>query len=382
MRNLLLYLILLMAIVLAGTVAYVSISGLLTVFSGVGVVGLLFFLAIEISKIVATSAIHIYGKKIGWLYNGLLSLFILIAMGITSMGVYGFLSSGYQKNATKGDNLSKQIYLIDKQIESKEKSKESITLQLTQTQQGISELRTALGNNIQTRVDRDGNIITTSSSSNRKTFETQLDLAIKTEERLNKDINTIDSTINTLSQSKFELETNDELSELGPLRYLAEVTNTSMDNVMKWFILLLIVIGDPMAIIMIVIFSKIINKKYINEGANEGATQLMGNNTNKIETTPDTINNIIIDKLPITDTVNNTVEPLIDTVKITETKEEVTPNTLTEVKLKEDIKSQKQPNRPIMIEDLPEKKLDNRGFSVKIPDNKKNNIVERLGKIK
>jgi hypothetical protein len=367
-----------MAIVLAGTVAYVSISGLLTVFSGVGVVGLLFFLAIEISKIVATSAVHIYGKRIGWLYNGLLSLFILIAMGITSMGVYGFLSSGYQKNSTKGDNLTKQISLIDKQIESKEKSKESISLQLVQTQQGISELRTALGNNTQTRVDRNGNIITTSSNSNRKTFELQLDLAIKTEERLNKDINTIDSTINTLSQSKFELETNDELSELGPLRYLAEVTNTSMDNVMKWFILLLILIGDPMAIIMIVIFSKIINKKYIDDGVNDGATQLIGNNTNKIETTSDTINNIIIDKTPITDTVNNTVEPLIDTVKITETKEEVTPNTLTEVKLKEDIKSQKQPNRPIMIEDLPEKKLDNRGFSVKIPDNKKNNIVERV----
>ena len=378
MRNLLLYFILLMAIVLAGTVAYVSISGLLTVFSGVGVVGLLFFLAIEISKIVATSAVHIYGKRIGWLYNGLLSLFILIAMGITSMGVYGFLSSGYQKNSTKGDNLTKQISLIDKQIESKEKSKESISLQLVQTQQGISELRTALGNNTQTRVDRNGNIITTSSNSNRKTFELQLDLAIKTEERLNKDINTIDSTINTLSQSKFELETNDELSELGPLRYLAEVTNTSMDNVMKWFILLLILIGDPMAIIMIVIFSKIINKKYIDDGVNDGATQLIGNNTNKIETTSDTINNIIIDKTPITDTVNNTVEPLIDTVKITETKEEVTPNTLTEVKLKEDIKSQKQPNRPIMIEDLPEKKLDNRGFSVKIPDNKKNNIVERV----
>ena len=92
MRKVLLYFILLMAIILAGTVAYVSINGLLTVFSGAGILGLLFFSAIEISKIVATSAIHTYGKKIGWVYNGLLALGIIIAMGITSMGVYGFLS--------------------------------------------------------------------------------------------------------------------------------------------------------------------------------------------------------------------------------------------------------------------------------------------------
>ena len=108
MKKVLLYFILVMAIVLAATVAYVSISGLLTVFSGVGIIGFLFFLAIEISKIVATSAIHTYGKKIGWVYNGLLALFILIAMGITSMGVYGFLSSGYEKNASKADNVGKR----------------------------------------------------------------------------------------------------------------------------------------------------------------------------------------------------------------------------------------------------------------------------------
>ena len=130
MKKVLLYFILLMALILAGTVAYVSISGLLTVFSGIGVLGLLFFSVIEISKIIATSAIHTYGKKIGWVYNTLLSLGIIIAMIITSMGVYGFLSSGYQKNATKSDSVDRDIKLIDSKIKLKEKSRESINLQL------------------------------------------------------------------------------------------------------------------------------------------------------------------------------------------------------------------------------------------------------------
>jgi len=354
MKKVLLYFILLMAIVLAGTVAYVSISGLLTVFSGVGIVGLLFFSAIEISKIIATSAIHTYGKKIGWIYNGLLSLFIFIAMGITSMGVYGFLSSGYEKNASKADNLSKKIELIDNQIGLKEQSRTSINEQLLQTQKSINDLRYALGNNTQTRVDGGGNLITSSSNANRKAYESQLEIAIKSEYRLSSELSKLDSTITVLSESKFELETTDELSELGPLKYLAEVTNTSMDNVMKWFILLLIIIGDPMAIIMIVIFNKIINDKkepvdtvndIVNEGINEGVNPISNNFIEEITNHGDDY----FDELPMD----------------------------MPYKEKEEPKFEKQNNRTIRVEDLPEK--NNRGFSVNIPDGKKNNIVERIG---
>jgi hypothetical protein len=358
MKKVLLYFILLMAIVLAGTVAYVSISGLLTVFSGVGIVGLLFFSAIEISKIIATSAIHTYGKKIGWIYNGLLSLFIFIAMGITSMGVYGFLSSGYEKNASKADNLSKKIELIDNQIGLKEQSRTSINEQLLQTQKSINDLRYALGNNTQTRVDGGGNLITSSSNANRKAYESQLEIAIKSEYRLSSELSKLDSTITVLSESKFELETTDELSELGPLKYLAEVTNTSMDNVMKWFILLLIIIGDPMAIIMIVIFNKIINDKKepvdtVNDIVNEGINEGINEGVNPIS------NNFI-------EEITNHGDDYFDELPMDMPYKE-----------KEEPKFEKQNNRTIRVEDLPEK--NNRGFSVNIPDGKKNNIVERIG---
>ena len=69
MRKTLLYIILLMAVIMAGTVAYVSVGGLLKVFSGAGTLGVILFTSIEIAKVVATSAIHTYGKIIGWKYN-------------------------------------------------------------------------------------------------------------------------------------------------------------------------------------------------------------------------------------------------------------------------------------------------------------------------
>jgi hypothetical protein len=358
MKKVLLYFILLMAVILAATVAYVSISGLLTVFSGAGFLGLLFFSAIEISKIIATSAIHTYGKKIGWVYNGLLSLGIIIAMIITSMGVYGFLSSGYQKNSAKSDGVDREITLIDTKIKLKEQSRESINSQLVQTQKSVSQLRTALGNNTQSRVDRSGNVITSSSTGNRKAFEAQLKIATDTEIRLTNDLNSADSVINVLSESKVELETNAAMSsELGPLKYLADVTGSSMDNVMKWFILLLIVIGDPMAILMIIIFNKIINGKddavsdVVNDAVNEGVTEGASEGVNEEE-----------------------FEMLDELLAI----QSMSPPDGTAILSAMDIVEEPKPQeRTITVEDLPER--NNRGFSVNIPDRKPNNSVERIG---
>jgi hypothetical protein len=274
------------------------------------------------------------------------------------MGVYGFLSSGYQKNSAKSDGVDREITLIDTKIKLKEQSRESINSQLVQTQKSVSQLRTALGNNTQSRVDRSGNVITSSSTGNRKAFEAQLKIATDTEIRLTNDLNSADSVINVLSESKVELETNAAMSsELGPLKYLADVTGSSMDNVMKWFILLLIVIGDPMAILMIIIFNKIINGKddavsdVVNDAVNEGVTEGASEGVNEEE-----------------------FEMLDELLAI----QSMSPPDGTAILSAMDIVEEPKPQeRTITVEDLPER--NNRGFSVNIPDRKPNNSVERIG---
>jgi hypothetical protein len=282
------------------------------------------------------------------------------------MGVYGFLSSGYQKNVAKSDGSDREIALLDNKIKLKEENRESINYQLLETQKSITQLRNALGSNTQSRVDSKGNVITSSSTGNRKAFESQLKIATESEVRLNNDLNSADSLINVLSENKIILETNAATStELGPLKYLADVTGSSMDNVMKWFILLLIMIGDPMAILMIIIFNKIINDKdgdigEINEGINEG----------------------------VNEGVNEISEGVNDFEWNEETGEIKLPDELLEIQAMSPpdgsgilsamdiVEEPKQIDRTITLEDLPEK---NRGFSVNIPDRKLNNSVERIG---
>mgnify|MGYP003638523084 CR=1 FL=1 len=262
MKKILSYLLLVMAIGMAATVAYVSVSGLLKVFAGAGVVGLILFSSIEAAKIVATSAIHTYRKKIGWFYNSILSLFIVIAMIITSMGIYGFLSSSYKETFSKFENLEAQIELLEKKRDGYEKQLNIVNNEKESVTQTITELTKGLSNNVIQYKDREtGQIITTTSSSTRRVLQGQLDKQIERQEKLNTKSDDLTDKVFELDNEITEVKLGDDVAaELGPLKYLADVTNRSMDEVMKYFIILLIIIGDPMAVVMIIVFSKVVKK--------------------------------------------------------------------------------------------------------------------------
>ena len=263
MKKILSYLLLVMAIGMAATVAYVSVSGLLKVFAGAGFVGLILFSVIEAAKIVATSAIHTYGKKIGWFYNSILSLFIIIAMVITSMGIYGFLSSSYKETFAKFENLEATIELLDKKRDGYQNQLDIVNGEKQSVTQTITELSKGLSNNVIQYKDKEsGEIITTTSSSTRRVLQNQLDRAIKRQETLNTKSDELTDKVFELDNEITEVKVGDDVAaELGPLRYLADVTGMTMDEVMKYFIILLIIIGDPMAVVMVIVFSKVVKRK-------------------------------------------------------------------------------------------------------------------------
>lgn len=277
MKKILSYLLLVMAIGMAATVAYVSVSGLLKVFAGAGVVGLILFSSIEAAKIVATSAIHTYRKKIGWFYNSILSLFIVIAMIITSMGIYGFLSSSYKETFSKFENLEAQIELLEKKRDGYEKQLNIVNNEKESVTQTITELTKGLSNNVIQYKDREtGQIITTTSSSTRRVLQGQLDKQIERQEKLNTKSDDLTDKVFELDNEITEVKLGDDVAaELGPLKYLADVTNRSMDEVMKYFIILLIIIGDPMAVVMIIVFSKVVKKDEEDHDPNKGLTKKM-----------------------------------------------------------------------------------------------------------
>jgi hypothetical protein len=265
MKNILQFVILAMALVMAFTVAYVSVSGLMTIFTGVGLVGLIFFISLEISKVVLTSAIHTYKEKLNWIYKSLMTTAIIIAIAITSIGVYGFLSNAYKSSFANMTATSDKVGLLEVKKEI------------------LKEDKTSLDEQVRLKRDRVKSIINVRSQQ-----ETRLDSlyakgwyssAKRTEkiiQQANDDVNKIESEINGLNSRMSEANdsinsynlqiielnsNNDGAIELGSLIYLSDVTGMHMDEVMKWFIFLLIIIGDPVAVLLVIAFNRIANKE-------------------------------------------------------------------------------------------------------------------------
>ena len=95
------YIVLLLALIVSGCAAYFSVWGLSQLFAGASTAVIIMATALEIGKVVVTTALHRYWDKIsGWL-KFYLTISVGVLMIITSAGIYGFLSNAYQKTANK-----------------------------------------------------------------------------------------------------------------------------------------------------------------------------------------------------------------------------------------------------------------------------------------
>jgi hypothetical protein len=68
---------------------------------------------------------------------------------------------------------------------------------------------------------------------------------------LGQKIQTKNDEIAKLDTEILGLKNNDVASEVGPLKYIAKLTGSSMDSVVNFFILLLIFVFDPMAVCLV-----------------------------------------------------------------------------------------------------------------------------------
>jgi len=151
------------------------------------------------------------------------------------------LSGAYQETATQSEFLDRQVAIIDQKrirfIETRD------DLKLT-----VKELTTALANPTQIQyVDKEsGQLVTTTSSRQRKLLESRLnaskiDLDIVTDSISALDIRVLDTQIG-----------NESARELGPLKYMAQLTGQPMATIVNWFMMLIIFVFDPLAIAMVV----------------------------------------------------------------------------------------------------------------------------------
>jgi chromosome segregation ATPase len=174
-------------------------------------------------------------------------------MSITSAGIYGYLSSAYSETSNKVENIDKQVKVLDTKREMFQVQLNDVRSEKERISSNISELTKAVSNNFVQSKDKRGNIITTSSSANRKVYEEQLKSSQKRRDDILLTETSLNDSITRIDLKKLDLETNTDIAgEIGPLKYIAKLTGSSMDQVINWFIIALMLVFDPLAVSLVV----------------------------------------------------------------------------------------------------------------------------------
>jgi hypothetical protein len=116
----------------------------------------------------------------------------------------------------------------------------------------ISKLTEGLNTNSQTQQVIKGQVITNVQVTSKKGIEQQLNISNDRKLTLNSKIELLQDSVQKLELQIIEIEANNEnTSELGPLKYLAQLTNYPMNKIVNWLILLIVIVFQPLAIMLI-----------------------------------------------------------------------------------------------------------------------------------
>ena len=233
---------LLVGLAISVVAAWYSIVGLMAIFAAAKIPIAIMGAVLEVGKLLTASWLYQYWDKTNALLKSYFTIAVVVLMFITSMGIFGFLSKAHMdQTLSVGDN-SLLIERIDRKIE-REKVKitdaETVVAQLDKTVQVLIDYD---------RIRGESGAIAVRESQNeeRATLSNIIDQAY--------------SKIDTLSVEKLELDKEQlELeAEVGPIKYIAafiygdELDKTLLERAVRWIIITIIFVFDPLAVLLIV----------------------------------------------------------------------------------------------------------------------------------
>jgi hypothetical protein len=247
------------ALFVAGCAAFFSIKGLIVLFSGSALAIGIMASSLEIGKLVAASFLHTYWKQISLLLRVYLCVAVVTLMGITSLGIFGFLTSAYQTH-------SASVGAFESKIESLVAEKTAIETGVAEHSERIKSL-TTLRQDQEQRVKDAGNYKAPREQAYKAIEEANLEIKQK-EETLVKDRERIIELEKSISTLKIDMNTN---TDVGSFKFIAAATNSTVDESVRYFIFALIFVFDPLAVTLVLAWNKLLEARKAREESEEKA---------------------------------------------------------------------------------------------------------------
>lgn len=210
-------LVLATALFIEGIGTYISILGLSALFAGSMVVTTM-AVALDVGKAVAVSFVYKNWAKISWLMKLYMTIATFVLMTITSAGVFGYLSGEFQKAIASNNQQNVIISALEEEKTRLQARKQEIDAQIANLPKNFVNSRVRLMNQFKEETTR-----------------------------INDRLAQIDEEL-----PKLRVEVIGQNVKIGPIIYVAEAFNTTPEQAVKWVILTIIFVFDPLAIALLV----------------------------------------------------------------------------------------------------------------------------------
>lgn len=247
-------LIAIIALGVSGSAAFYSVSGLSKLFAGASLAVIIMASTLEAAKLVVASVLYQYRKALPVILKIYLTVACVVLIGITSMGIYGFLSSAYQETFLQVENIERKIELVETKKSNYQARIDELNKEKSELDESLKELRKGLSNNvIQYKDQETGQIITTTSTSTRRALEKQAEQASKRSQDISIIIDSLNYSLLDFENEIIEIRSNSDLSgELGPLVYLSKITGKPMEKIVNYLLLVIVFVFDPLAVALVI----------------------------------------------------------------------------------------------------------------------------------
>jgi hypothetical protein len=247
------------AIVIAFVAAFFSVYGIASLFAGAFVATAIMASSLEVGKLIAVTFLYRYWQKTSFLLKTYLSIATLVLMLITSLGIFGYLSSAYQQSALSYQANQEKITMVEGQ-------KPFYVNLVSQSESRIKSLSDA-------RIVQEARLseaMTNAFISRNPIQLKQLqDQTVGLINQANEDIKSEGTKIETNQQklmsitedvNKLKFEGSGK-KDMQTFQFVADQFDMPLDKVAKWFIAILIFVFDPLAVALILAYNIAIAKK-------------------------------------------------------------------------------------------------------------------------
>jgi hypothetical protein len=227
---------------ISAVAGYYSIAGLVAIFSSQAIASIIMGASLEIGKLVSASWLYRNWKDAPKSLVAYFTTAVIILSLITSMGIFGYLSKAHlDQNIISGGVIS-EVQIMDDKIKSERDNIETARKALTQMDAAVDQ--TIARSTSEQGADKAA-ALRRSQQKERTQLLASISESQKNIARLNQEKAPISADLRKVE------------AEVGPIKYVAELiygesSPDLIDKAVRWVIILIIFVFDPLAILLLI----------------------------------------------------------------------------------------------------------------------------------